>query len=56
MEFAPDVGVKEVPDPYYNGRFSEVYDLVYAGCQGLLETLIQKHGLTTSKTQKDKID
>ncbi len=45
LDFAPEVGVTEVPDPYYNGRFSEVYELVCAGCRGLLETLIHKHGL-----------
>ncbi len=26
----------EVPDPYYNGKFSEVYELVMRGCQALL--------------------
>jgi len=27
---------QEVPDPYYTGRFAEVYDLVLEGCRGLL--------------------
>lgn len=39
MSFAPQLGVAEVPDPYYGGRdgFSHVLDLVEAACQGLLD-------------------
>ena len=38
MEFAPEVGVKEVPDPYHGGRdgFDHVLDLVTAASEGLL--------------------
>lgn len=39
MQFAPEKGVVEVPDPYYTGRFEEVFELVKAGCEGLLKTL-----------------
>lgn len=45
MDFAPETGTTEVPDPYYNGRFAEVFELVQAGCRGLLDMLIQKHDL-----------
>lgn len=38
-------GVRDVPDPYYDGRFSHVYALVEAGCQGLLAALIADHEL-----------
>ena len=43
MEFAPEKGHSEVPDPYYDGRFSEVYELVEAGCRGFLNYLMNKH-------------
>jgi len=35
----------EVPDPYYNGRFDAVYDLVSKGCQALLDHIRQEHNL-----------
>jgi protein-tyrosine phosphatase len=37
--------VRDVPDPYYNGRFDEVYDLVEQGGRGLLERIISEQGL-----------
>ncbi len=39
MEFAPDYGAREVPDPYYGGPsgFERVYDMVAAAATGLLE-------------------
>lgn len=33
----PGEQVTEVPDPYYVGGYDRVYDLVRAGCEGLLE-------------------
>jgi protein-tyrosine phosphatase len=38
MEFAPDLGVREVPDPYYGEKadFERVLDLVEAASEGLL--------------------
>ena len=38
LEFAGDVAVREVPDPYYGGAqgFEAVLDLVEAGAEGLL--------------------
>jgi len=29
-------GVRDVPDPYYDGGFDYVYELVRSGCEGLL--------------------
>jgi protein-tyrosine phosphatase len=37
LDHAEDVDVDEVPDPYYVGGYDRVYDLVDAGCRGLLE-------------------
>lgn len=47
LEFAPELKLIDVPDPYYgplNG-FQRVYDIVDAGCRGLLQHLRQQHGL-----------
>lgn len=45
MDFAPASPVREVPDPWYTGRFHEVYDLVEAGCRGLLVHIRQREGI-----------
>jgi protein-tyrosine phosphatase len=39
LEFAPELGTTEVPDPYYGGPngFEEVLDLVEAAARGLLQ-------------------
>ncbi len=42
LAFAPQLGVSEVPDPYYDGRYEEVYVLIRAGCAGLLQALQQE--------------
>ena len=41
MEFAPGLGRRDVPDPYYGGAtgFEEVLDLVEEGARGLLASL-----------------
>ena len=38
LDFAPEQGVREVPDPYYGGAqgFDHVFDLVEAASRGLL--------------------
>ena len=45
LDFAPETGVKEVPDPYYggDGGFDEVLDLIEAASKGLLEDIRQNH-------------
>ncbi len=45
LDFTPDQPVREVPDPYYDGGFQQVYDLVLAGSQGLLAKIRQEHNL-----------
>ena len=41
LEFAPESGVSEVPDPYYGGDngFEQVLDLIEAASQGLCRAL-----------------
>jgi len=34
-----------VPDPIYDGKFEQVYELVEAGCRGLLDHIRTKHDL-----------
>lgn len=39
------IHVQEVPDPYYNGRYEQVYDLVNTGSVALLAHLRAEHRL-----------
>jgi protein-tyrosine phosphatase len=45
LNFAPDLNVKEVPDPYYGGSngFEHVLDLIEAASRGLLDDIRQQH-------------
>jgi len=45
LEFAPSSFPREVPDPIYDGRFEHAYDLIEAGCYGLLDHIRATHGL-----------
>jgi len=38
LEFAPELGIREVPDPYYGGGtgFEQVFDMVEVAARGLL--------------------
>jgi len=44
LDYSPDDGQQDVPDPYYGGGrgFDEVLDLVTSAGQGLLETLVPR--------------
>jgi protein-tyrosine phosphatase len=45
MDFAPQGYPHNVPDPYYEHNFEEVFNLVTAGSKGLLNYIIEKEGL-----------
>ena len=45
LDYALDIDVRDVPDPYYDGRFEEVYDLVQTGADALLSHIRQEKGL-----------
>src|SRR5688572_19455916 len=47
LDYADGVDETEVPDPYYTGEFDYVYELVVAGCQGLLDHIREKEGIRT---------
>ncbi len=45
LDFAPAGSPRDVPDPYYDGNFEQVYALVEAGCAGLLHHIREEHNL-----------
>lgn len=48
LDFSPEIPVRDVPDPYYDGRFDYVYDLISTGAKNLLEH-IKKEALHVSE-------
>lgn len=45
LSHAPGLSVREVPDPYYTGGFDHVFDLIEAGCRGLLGHIREREGM-----------
>jgi protein-tyrosine phosphatase len=45
LDFAPAGYPQDVPDPYYDGRFEYVYELVTVASLGLLEHIRREHRL-----------
>jgi protein-tyrosine phosphatase len=45
LDYADGVRERDVPDPYYSGGFGYVYELVEAGCRGLLAHIRDKEGI-----------
>ncbi len=45
LDFAPPGSPPEVPDPFYEGNFEYVFNLVEAGCRGLLDHIRAERGL-----------
>jgi protein-tyrosine phosphatase len=43
--FDPTADAPDVPDPYFEDNFDEVFDICRAGCTGLLEQIAATHGL-----------
>ncbi|MGY5343036.1 low molecular weight protein-tyrosine-phosphatase [Paenibacillus glucanolyticus] len=42
MDLLPNEKLHEVPDPYFTGNFEEVYRLIDAGCDILLDKIIEE--------------
>lgn len=42
MDLLPEEELREVPDPYFTGDFNQVYDLINAGSDVLLERIIRE--------------
>lgn len=45
LDFYPECGLSDVPDPYYTGEFDKVYDLIHQSCSRFLEYVREKEGL-----------
>ncbi len=43
LEFIPKSEIIDVPDPYYTGNFTEVYQLVNEACEELLTYIREQH-------------
>lgn len=39
IDFAPNLGYNEVPDPWYSGNFDETYTILSKACENLLKQL-----------------
>ncbi len=39
IDFAPNLGYDEVPDPWYSGNFDETYTILSKACENLLKQL-----------------
>ncbi|KGE17319.1 low molecular weight protein-tyrosine-phosphatase [Paenibacillus wynnii] len=42
MDLLPEEELREVPDPYFTGNFEQVYNLMDAGCNVLLNNIIRE--------------
>jgi protein-tyrosine phosphatase len=45
LDYAAELGVRDVPDPYYDDTFEHAYGLVATGCMGLLQHIRSEHDL-----------
>ena len=42
LDYLPDASLQSVPDPYFEGKFDEVFEIVYEACTSFLESLVKK--------------
>jgi len=49
LDYAPDLGLRDIPDPYYNGRFRDVHDMIDRACRGLLTHIITAERLEITR-------
>jgi len=42
LDYLPDTSFQSVPDPYFEGKFDEVFEMIYAACASFLENLVKK--------------
>lgn len=45
MDFAPAFGTSNVPDPYFEGNFEGVYEMVETACRHFLQYMREKEGI-----------
>jgi protein-tyrosine phosphatase len=44
LTFAPPEAGSDVPDPYYDSHFDQVFELILSACKGLLAYIVQQEG------------
>jgi protein-tyrosine phosphatase len=44
-QFDAQAEIQDVPDPYFEDNFDEVFEICRAGCAGLLEHIVRERGL-----------
>ena len=42
LDYLPNTGFQSVPDPYFEGKFDEVFEMVYEACTSFLKSLVKK--------------
>jgi len=42
LDYLPNASLQSVPDPYYEGKFDEVFEMIYAACTSFLENILKK--------------
>lgn len=42
LDYLPGQNIRSVPDPYFEGRFDEVFEMIHQACDFLLQDLIKK--------------
>jgi protein-tyrosine phosphatase len=42
LDYHPSIELQSVPDPYYEGKFDEVFDMVYSSCSSFFESIVKK--------------
>ena len=42
LDYLPNASLPSVPDPYFEGKFDEVFEMVYEACTSFLESLVKK--------------
>ena len=42
LDYLPDTKIRSVPDPYYEGKFDDVFEMIHQACGFLLQGLIKK--------------
>ena len=42
LNYLPISKLQSIPDPYYQGKFDEVFELVYSACRSFFESIVKK--------------
>ena len=42
LNYHTSIELQSIPDPYYEGKFDEVFDMVYLACSSFFESIVKK--------------